>query len=281
MESVAKSYWGTQKSNETGAYIRRYYLPSQIRFEFRDEDVEVLYSNVSHCSGFLETPDEISALLLKESCGIRYGCERIYKEIPSDQMQPAIDACLRYYQDKWDWSLSDDEVRSMIELNDRLRTLGHDINTECYRLNREIHARQEQKDPFLDDFEIEVEICFLLREDHPLSRDDDDNFIFKYHYSKTARPDYLEKWIRRERKQEKMNWNDARGAKNPEIRNNPLFNIPHCWLFHRLQSHSEAPLKHLCGIGTIWVDIQIRHQKFIEINQNGKPSDSVNRQEAA
>jgi hypothetical protein len=267
MEIVSKSFWGKQKSRSTGAYIRRYYLPDQFRFEFRDEDMEAIYDyyNLLFCT--LETPAEISAQLLVGPCGIRYDCERVFKEIPSDQILPVIDACYRYHHDRWDWSLSEDESRFLIDLNDRLHSLEHDINTECYRLYQDIHPRKERGEPFLDDYELMVEICFVLHENHPLSRDDDDNIIFEMHEYKTARPDNLEDLISKEREKEKTDWNDARGAENPVIRNNPLFNTPHCWLFHNLQSHSKAPLKHLFGIGSIWVDIKVVHQKVMEINQ--------------
>ena len=51
----------------------------------------------------------------------------------------------------------------------------------------------------------------------------------------------------------------------------------HCWLFHDLYSHSygsyqgnddmkELSLQDCLRVGSIWVDIEVRHQAFLDID---------------
>lgn len=250
-----------------GAYIHRYYLPQHCRQSIQPQDLAALYEAMLEAWFKTRSVKKIRSAMLAGPCTIRYQVEGLVKEIPLQLLEPAVDACIRYHRDSCDFSLTRDEADFLIALNERLRSLEHDINTECYRLNREMHARQERGEVFSDDYEIDVKLIFMLREDHLLSMDDD-YIIHEWHDAKTARPDGLEEWIQEEREHEEINWNDARGATNPMIRSNPHFIVPHCWLFHDLQSHSRVPLKHLCGIGTIRVEIQVRHQGFIEIGKD-------------
>ena len=71
-----------------------------------------------------------------------------------------------------------------------------------------------------------------------------------------------EKWgkeLKYEEERIAADWNDKR-----PFNTDPLFVVPHSWLFHDLECYSEVPLKHLCRIGTIWVDIKLKKQRWIE-----------------
>lgn len=257
-----------QLHGKEGAYIHRYYLPQHCRKSIQFQDLAALYETILDAWFKVRNVKKIRRAMLDGPCTIRYQVEGLVKEIPTELLEPAVDACIRYHRDRWDFSLTREEADFLMALNKRLRKLEHDINTACYRLNQEMHARQERGEPFLDDYDIDAKLSFILREDLTLYREDDDNIIHESNDFKTAGPDRLEEWIQEAREHEEMDWNDARGATNPVIRNNPLFNVPHCWLFHDLQSHSRVPLRHLCGIGTIWVNIRVRHQSVIAIGKD-------------
>ncbi len=257
MKIEKKSYCRASVFHEEGTYIHRYYLPEQL--ELQPPDMEALYQTVSHlCEE--KSEKEIRALMLAEPCCIHYRIERITKEIPANVLLPAIDACFNYHHDRYDYNLTFEDTNFLMSLNEQLRKLEHDINAECYRLNREMQERQAKGEPFLDDYEIDVDLQFMLRSDHPLSREDDDNFIYGRQYRKTDRTVDLEGWRKEEREVAEEDYNDLR-----EVSTHILFNVSHCWLFHELQSHSPVPPNHLCSIGTIWVDIKAWHQRFIEI----------------
>ena len=241
--------------DKKGAYIHRYFLPQECRQRIQPQDLAALHWHVIEavCGG--KSIKNVRAGMLAGPCTIHYRTEGLVKEIPAELLEPAIDACLRYGRDRQDWSLTEEQTNFLMALNERLRRLEMDIKAECFRLNREMQERRKKRAPFSDDYEIMAIVSYKLCDDHPLSRDDDDNFVHQESFRKTA-PEG-------EQEECEGDWNDARGATNPVIRNSPLFGVPHCWLFHNLQSHSPAPLKHLCGIGTFWVEIQVWHQQFI------------------
>lgn len=264
MEMEIKSYGHGLRSKE-GSYIHRHYLPKQFRDELQPEDITVLYDKI--LSDYWDKSlEEIHANMLDGPCSIRYRAERLTKEIPCDLLKAAIDACVQYSRDDSDYSLTAVETDFLIALNDRLRKLEDDIDSGCYRLNQEMQKRQKQSEPFLNDFEIKVMRRYQLRDSHLLYRDDDDNFIYEVQHWRTfSHDDQMEEKNMQGCEHEEMDWNNAYSATNPQILNNPLFNMPNCWLFHELQSHSRVPLKHLCNIGTILVEITVSKLGTVEL----------------
>lgn len=243
---------------KTGAYIHRYYLPEDCRRSLQSQDLDALYETMLEglCSG--KDVESFREEMLAGPCSIRYRVEGLVKEIPLELLEPAVDACIRYYRERHDFKLTKEEIDFLVALNERLRKYEHDINAECDRLDREMQGRVTRGELFAEDYEIGVELRFQLHDSYPLSTDNDGTFIHVRH-------GMLGKRIQENYEDVEMDWNDARGATNLLIRNNPLFHVPHCWLFHDLQSHSPVPPKHLCRIGTILVEIKVKSQRTIEI----------------
>lgn len=224
MEIERRTY-DSRLDDSEGAYIHRYYLPQEHRQRIQPQDLSVLYGHLVEAVWGGNNIETVRAGVLVGPCTIRYRAEGLVKEISADLLEPAVDASLGY--------------------------------------DRDLQERRKRRGPFSDDYEIEVMVSYQLCDDHPLSRDDD-NFVHRESFRKTASAGKMEECFQNAREQWHGDWNDTRGATNLAICNSPLFKIPHCLLFHNLQSHSQVPLKHICGIGKIWVEIQVWHQGCIK-----------------
>lgn len=58
--------------------------------------------------------------------------------------------------------------------------------------------------------------------------------------------------------------NDARGI----LRNTPVYNVKHCYLFHVLLSHNGIPIRHLPKIDKIHTEIMVNHQSMSVLQSN-------------
>ena len=65
----------------------------------------------------------------------------------------------------------------LLKLNLRLQKLQEKIIKEALKLDMELSKRVNDKTDILDDYEIELEINFILKEDDKEFKEDDDNFI--------------------------------------------------------------------------------------------------------
>lgn len=115
----------------------------------------------------------------------------------------------------------------------------------------------------LDDYEIDATLYFTLREDDPEFDEDEDNFLAQRRFSL--------KHLDRE-------WGLGDGHDHREtILHFPggLNEVSHCWLFHDLYDHSYClrqpalNLQDCLRVGSIWVDVAIRHQVTLNI-KSGK-----------
>lgn len=62
-------------------------------------------------------------------------------------------------------------------LNQRLLKLQEKILKEAIKIDEELLKRVEDKNDLLDDYEIEFELIFILKESDKEFNEDDDNFI--------------------------------------------------------------------------------------------------------
>ena len=65
----------------------------------------------------------------------------------------------------------------LLKLNLRLQNLQEKIIKEALKLDMELSKRVNDKTDILDDYEIELEINFILKEDDKEFKADDDNFV--------------------------------------------------------------------------------------------------------
>ena len=110
-------------------------------------------------------------------------------------------------------------------------------------------------DPFLADFEVEVEFQFYLREDSPEWRDDADNIVA------TVLLDFCLPYVQIESDidflSDNRSWNDM-----PEIICCGLGGENICYLAHKLvrEAFSKEKVRQIYEIDTIWSDIHLRLQ---------------------
>lgn len=139
--------------------------------------------------------------------------------------------------------------RRLIELEQALVALQDDQN-EC------------QQTPFLSvlgsrmDVEKEARIQFLLREDDPEYREDDDNILTERCVSLKHCHPFLA---------------DGQDHTAELIELARLGISPVCWLFHDLYDHDYGPdqialpLREMLRIGSIWIDVVKTDQFLIEL----------------
>lgn len=158
-----------------------------------------------------------------------------------------------------DDDFSSADIDRLVQLNTRLGFLQASLHRVDQEVCAQMRARVADPDDPLDDFEIDVTLSFMLREDDPEIDDDSDNFLTVRHTS--------------------MKGDDADAPRLDEDFREPpgrfpgrLNTIPHCWLFHDLYDHSYGlsqpalSLRDCLRIGRIWVDIGVRHQATLDID---------------
>ena len=141
----------------------------------------------------------------------------------------------------------------LYKLNLRLEELQSKIIKEALKLDMELSKRVANKEDTLDDYEIEFELRFILKEDDKEFKSNDDNFI-------TQINEYL-KGI--SKKSDNYPWslednhNDFRAWSN-----HPMRDEYHCWWFHCLYDHNHLSWEDMLRIGDFWSDIKVTYQYF-------------------
>lgn len=146
------------------------------------------------------------------------------------------------------------EVDDLIRLNQRLSELEHYLRAFGDQESAKLEARIADPNDPLQDYEIEAEIAYVLREDDPAFDEDDENYLTTRKYISLKRSD---------RKQERL----ADGQNHREIRASfpeRINALSQCWLFHDLYDHGyglespELSLWDCLRVGSLWVDISVR-----------------------
>lgn len=154
------------------------------------------------------------------------------------------------------------EIDQLLILNKRLAKLEHYLLDEAKRLEPPLQSRVANPDDPMSDFEIEACLNYTLRENDPAYDEYEDNFL-------TIRRFISLKEIRKGTLF--CNGEDWREIGMAGM--DQLAQELHCWLFHDLYSHSyggaedmqELSLQDCLRIGSIWVDIAVRHQTILDI----------------
>jgi hypothetical protein len=166
--------------------------------------------------------------------------------------------------------LTMEEVRAALNLNEWLRSYEKTLLAKQLDIEQPLIDGLRGADPFLTDYEVELQMNFYVRSDDPFymneeaSRHDWDidtslmctiKDISVLRVTEVANdPDY---WGLGD----DQDHNDMR-----EIIDTPVYQAKHCTLFHELISHHGVPIKHLIRIGRIWADFEVRHQNAVDID---------------
>jgi len=149
--------------------------------------------------------------------------------------------------------LTADEVRRLLDFNRFLKEVGSQIRTAVEDIKPRLDFKDADPDDPLWDYELEIKLYYILREDDPEYAEDDDNFLTKRE----------EVWI------DPDDFNPAFDCPShwPEA----LRAEPHCWLFYDLYENGYGPefpklsLKDCLRVGKVWVDVQAWQQYMFAI----------------
>jgi hypothetical protein len=151
--------------------------------------------------------------------------------------------------------LTKKQLQALKNLNTRLKILQDRLIAEVLNLDRELKLRVADENDILDDYEIELQLSFFLKEDDNKYKKDDDNIL-------TSLSEYL-KGISIDIKQYPWRWdnnhNEFRGRTEHLMKQDY-----HCWWFHCLYDHTDLEFKDMLRIGRIWSDIKVYYQYFDE-----------------
>ncbi|NBL01071.1 MAG: hypothetical protein EOM50_24360, partial [Erysipelotrichia bacterium] len=75
------------------------------------------------------------------------------------------------------WTLSENELVQLRMINQRLKTLQETLLGEAIALDKALQVRLKNPHDCLDDYEIELQIRFYLKEDHPKFKVADENAV--------------------------------------------------------------------------------------------------------
>ncbi len=173
-------------------------------------------------------------------------CQRLQSHI-------GFDVSHGKYEQYGNWgNVTDEERKKLSALNILLIELEKKINEEARRIVRKCEKRLKSTDEtFLQDYEVDVKVSYYLDENDPQYSEDRDCILAEFEYSADKKRANV--FDLRE------NWNDRHF--------DGMGNEKHCWMYHELydQARPHLALKDLLRIGTVWVDIVARYQRFIEI----------------
>ncbi len=151
--------------------------------------------------------------------------------------------------------LSKKQRQELMNINKKLIEIEKVISKEFIKLNTDADKRLNDKNDWVEDYEIEAIITFYLKEDDPDYKEDDDNILVE-----------LTEYGKGERHKEKDAWglNDGNNH-NDLFEEHPMLDEHHCWLYHSLYDHTELGWSNMLRIGSIWLDIDIEYQKNFEL----------------
>jgi hypothetical protein len=241
-------------------FIHRYYLPRMYREKLTPADIAAIDSFMLQERKVGESLSSFSELFRGKDCCIHYIKEELTKKLTDESFIAGMTACDLYEEDcRKRVDLTDEDSNYLIKFNEQLRTFEYELRKELAAIDNELQRELEAGALFVQDYEIEAIINFILAEDDPWSEDNDDNILYEYVYC----------WNPKHRKAEDLfagvdGWNDKRGATYSNL---PIWQVPHCWLFHELEDHSPVPVQYLNRIGMIWTDIHSLKQSFTHVNR--------------
>lgn len=139
-------------------------------------------------------------------------------------------------------------------LNQALIEVERRVGKDIRDLRQTLGARVADPDDWLDAYEIELEVAFVLRDDDPESDDDDDNVLCIRRHQVSERTRDPEWDIGGPHD---YDWESHAGTLATQHRE------AHCWLYHDLYDHSGVGWQDICRVGRLWVDLKVTYQQQI------------------
>lgn len=258
-------------------YIHKYYLSPEDKGKLFPVDICALGTMAWHAVDF-EVDGEINfwdGVVPDKLPGItiRYKDLALEKTVDSELVRRGLMAMAAYNKDLSPYDLSPEEICAAANFNEWLRGYEKKLAIKHTEIEEKMLDGLRGADPFLVDYEIDMDVSFYLRQDDPFCEneeydrhdwDSDAALMCSTKYimvppsrKEFSNPDYFGIGDDRDH-------NDGHNAENP------LCRFSHSYLFHELTSHRGIPARHLKRIGRIWTDITVRHQTAIDIDLTGE-----------
>ena len=231
-------------------YAHKYYLKPEDKERLFPVDLRAL-EQLGRSLDNLDISDQLHDGENMPGCTIYYKDLGLEKVLPARLVAAGLLAMVAYRQERQQ-ELTPEEFQAALQLNAWLRGYEKKLQTKRRNLKQELQKQLACGDTFLRDYEVEAEIEIYLSDDDPFcTAPTPDLHDWDCDISLMCRlqlPDQFD---------EDTDYND-----HPDRGKccNPIFNEPHCWLFHDLTAHHGVPIKHLCRIGRVWGEVMVRHQ---------------------
>ncbi len=176
-------------------------------------------------------------------------CHRLYEFTPSDNDElkpiqkklPSI--CYNRYIS---------QIYAVSSINRKLIDTEKGIKKECLAIIGQLDKRINDADDWLDDYLIDCDLTFHLKEDDPDYADYSDNILFQLNQSI-----FPNSW--------EFGVGDGMDHNHVPWENCPIKGEHHCWSYHVLSDHAGLDWINILRIGSIRIDITVKYQKFIEL----------------
>lgn len=159
---------------------------------------------------------------------------------------------------------SDAEIQRLVVLNERLTFIEQVLKCEAEKESQLLKLRVADPSDVLYDYEIDVTMNFVLREDDSEYDEDDDNILTTRHFSvKHLDRDPEQEWGVGDDQDHKETCRKFPGVLN---------DVRHCYLFHDLYDHSynlemiELSFDQCLRVGQIWFDIEVKKQVSLNVD---------------
>ena len=147
----------------------------------------------------------------------------------------------------------------LIKFNKQLHLFQDRIIKEAKKIDSELIKRVNDKDDELDDYEIDLQVSFYLKDDDPDYREDQDNIIaiLNDYVKGISLPDYTEFDFR---------WDETNHCEFQYWDWHEMKDEHHCWLYHCLYDHTSLTWEDIMRIGSFWADIRVKYQYNYEMS---------------
>ncbi len=144
----------------------------------------------------------------------------------------------------------------LLKFNNQLHLFQDRIIKEAKKLDSELVKRVEDENDELEDYEIELELSFYLKEDDKEYKEDDDNIIMTL-------KDYVKGISDNHR--DKFPWDNTNHNEFLFRNNHNMKDEHYCWFYHCLYDHTELTWEDILRIGSFWMDIHVRYQYSADV----------------
>jgi len=209
--------------------------------------------------GALNVVEIVTDVFKGHDLTIHYSRENIRKEIPADIASAVIDACRDYMNAMSGTELNEEETGFLICLNERVRQAQHNAAARIAHLGQRL---LESGETVL----FRMGFNFLMREDHPDYHGP--SCLLLFHSSDTisvSTQSNFENALEQMCLDNEREWNEKRHL------NNPLYRVAHSSIFRDLEDRSAIPLRHLCRIGRLEINIMSEVSSEISLYRDIKP----------